>query len=523
MENKYDEENPNPNDGQPNDGQFNAGDPNDPSEQTKNMGKGWKTIEEDPTKIKIESNPGELVSGLFQFVKNTLSLRHGKYDYKGALEAAKENVVFEGYNVWVLICSIVVASIGLDMGSIPVVIGAMLISPLMGPIRGIGFGVGMNDLPLLKSSVKNFGVMVGISLVTSIVYFLVSPTDIANSELLGRTEPTFLDAMIAFFGGLAGIIAASNGKNDTVIPGVAIATALMPPLCTAGWGIVNGEWTYFLGASYLFLLNSLFIALSTVILLRYLKFPKIEYVSDKIERKVKNYIIIFMVLIIAPSGYLFYKMAKRSRFEANAALFVEKIVKPTEANMTVSYDPIFSMDGSELELSFVNTYIDSTTIGIWNRVKGDYNLEDVNLRILQGEDINALADRKVKEAMGLTQNQNELVNMLKEKELLISSLQTKFNEYQKAEDAKKDKLDLNRLLTGFKVEYPEINNLAINRSYSVNAKNQMDTTYIIAVNFKPNVDLPEQKKLKSRISRKFCFELETTSGVELDSVSVVNY
>jgi len=181
------------------------------------------------------------------------------------------------------------------------------------------------------------------------------------------------------------------------------------------------------------------------------------------------------------------------------------------------------MDGSELELSFVNTYIDSTTIGIWNRVKGDYNLEDVDLKILQGEDINALADRKVKEAMGLTQNQNELVNMLKEKELLISGLQTKFKEYQEAEEAKKDKLDLNRLLTGFKVEYPEINNLAINRSYSVNAKNQMDTSYIIAVNFKPNVDLPEQKKLKSRISRKFCFELETTSGIELDSVSVVNY
>jgi uncharacterized hydrophobic protein (TIGR00271 family) len=145
-----------------------------------------------------------------------------------------------------LACSIIVASIGLNINSIPVVIGAMLISPLMGPIRGLGFGVGTNDLDLLFTSLKNFGVMVGISLATSVLYFLVSPIDIVTSELLGRTEPSFLDAMIAFFGGLAGVIAFTNGKTDTVISGVAIATALMPPLCTAGYGIANGEWTYFL-------------------------------------------------------------------------------------------------------------------------------------------------------------------------------------------------------------------------------------------------------------------------------------
>lgn len=517
MDNKYNNENSEENDGLPKDGE------NEASDQTKDMGGDWKTVEEDPTKIKIERNPGELVTGIFHFIKSTLSLRHGKYDYQGVLEEAKENVLFEGYNVWILICSIVVASIGLDMGSIPVVIGAMLISPLMGPIRGIGFGVGMNDLALLKSSVKNFGVMLGISLVTSMIYFWISPTDMENSELLGRTEPTFLDAMIAFFGGLAGIVAAVNGKNDTVISGVAIATALMPPLCTAGWGIVNGEWAYFLGASYLFLLNSLFIALSTVVLLRYLRFPKREYVSSKIEKRVQNYIIIFMVLVIAPSGYLFYKMSKRSSFEASAALFVEKVVKPTEENMMVTYEPIFSMDGCELELSFVNTYIDSTTIGIWNRVKPDYDLEGVKLKILQGEDINAVTDRKVKEALGLTHNQNELVNMLKEKELLIASLQFNYEKYKETEDAKKDKLDLDHLLTGFKVEYPEINNLAINRSYSLNNESNIDTSYIITVNFKADVKESEQKKLKSRINRRFCFELKTSNGIVLDSVSVVNF
>lgn len=517
MENKYEDENPEPENNQ-------TGNGKDDASANSNESKGdWKTIEEDPTKIKIESNPGELVTGIFEFIKSTLSLRHGKYDYKAVVQAAKESVVFEGYNVWILICSIVVASIGLNMDSVAVVIGAMLISPLMGPIRGIGFGVGMNDLPLLKSSVKNFGVMVGISLVTSIIYFLITPIDVENSQLLGRTEPNFLDAMIAFFGGLAGIIAASNGKNDTVINGVAIATALMPPLCTAGWGIANGEWTYFLGASYLFLLNSLFIALSTLVLLRYLRFPKREYVSAKIEKKVKNYIILFMVLIITPSAYLFYRMAKRSNFEDNAKVFVEKVVKRSGDNMIVTYDPQFSMEGSVLELSFVNFYVDSTTIGQWDRTKGDYGLDNVTIKILQGEDINAVADRKIKEALGLSGNQNELINMLREKEVLIKELETKYQDYQKKEDAKKDHLDLDHLLTGFKVEYPEINNMAINRSYSLNAKNAIDTTYIITVNFKNNVNEDEQKKLKSRINRKFCFELKASNGVVLDSVSVVNF
>lgn len=517
MENKYDDENPKPKDEQSAD----AGN-TEPSGQA-SSGQDWKTNEEDPTKIKIEKNVGELASGTIQFIKSTLSLRHGKYNYKAVVEEAKENVLFEGYNVWILICSIVVASIGLDMGSIPVVIGAMLISPLMGPIRGIGFGVGMNDLGLLRASVKNYGVMVAISLITSIIYFLVSPTDIANSELLGRTEPTFLDAMIAFFGGLAGIIAATNGKNDTVISGVAIATALMPPLCTAGWGIANGEWTYFLGATYLFLLNSLFIALSTVILLRYLRFPKIEYLSKKIEKKVQNYIIIFMVLIITPSGYLFYKMAKRSSFETNTAEFVEKVVKPSKKNLVVTYDPRFDWKESVIVLTVDNAYIDKDMEGAWTRQLEFYHLEFAEIEIIQGEDLLTSMDKKIQDAFGQAGNINELVNMIDNKDKIIGELRTKYQEYKATEESAKDKLDLNHILTGFKVEYPEINNLAVNKSYSVNGKNEMDTTYIITVNFKPNVNKIEQKKLKSRISRKFCFELRTSNGIELDSVSVVNY
>lgn len=480
----------------------------------------WKTIEEDPTKINIDGNIGSLAGGFIDFIKSTLSLRHGKYDFEQVVAAAKENVVFKGYNVWILICSIIIASIGLNMDSVAVIIGAMLISPLMGPIRGIGFGVGMNDFPLLISSVKNFGVMVGISLVTSVIYFAISPIDVENSQLLGRTEPNFLDAMIAFFGGLAGIIAASNGKNDTVINGVAIATALMPPLCTAGWGIANGEWAYIAGASYLFLLNSLFICLSTIVLIRYLHFPKREYVSDRIERRVQNYIILFLVLILIPSGYLFYRMTKKSMFESNAALFVEQVVKKTEDNLMVSSNPIFSMDTTILELSFLNTYIDSTTVDTWNRQKETYGLEDAGLKIIQGDDFNVIADRKIKDALGLSRNQNELVNLLKEKELRIENMQT---EFRQLEESSGHKLDMDYILRGFKQEYSEIKKIAINKSFGVDDKNQMDTSYVITVRFQPDIPVEKQNDVKSKINRRFCFELKEKVKIDLDSVKVINF
>lgn len=492
------------------------------SEPQKTEGPGWKAIDQDPTKIKIKRNLGELAGSTWDFLKSTLSLRHGKYDYKQVADAIHENVVFEGYNVWILICSIAIASIGLNMNSIPVVIGAMLISPLMGPIRGIGFGVGVNDFQLLMKALKNFGVMVGVSLVTSIVYFLITPIDIETAELLGRTEPTFLDALIAFFGGLAGIIASSNGKNDTVINGVAIATALMPPLCTAGWGIANGEWTYFLGASYLFLLNSLLIALSTVVLLRYLKFPKREYVSDTIERKVQNYTIVFIALIMVPSVLLFYKMTRKSIFENNVETFVHEIIEASEDGINVTATPKYDSSNPVIELSVYNTYIDSATIRTWDNLKELYDLEDASIKVIQGEDIMTFMDKKIDAALGTNSGNNELAKMLNEKELTIARLRQEFDNYKLQQEAEKDPLEMDYLLRGFKEEYDEINQIAINRGFTFNQYNQLDTIYTIAVSFNDNVSEPQQMDLKKRLSRRFCFELKEKTNVQLDSVSVIN-
>ena len=481
----------------------------------------WKTIEQDPTKLNIDPHIGNIASGLVGFVRSTLSLRQQKYDYESVVEATKENVVFKGYNVWILICSIVVASIGLNMDSMAVVIGAMLISPLMGPIRGIGFGVGMNDLPLLMKSLKNFGVMVGISLITSILYFAISPIDIANSQILARTEPNFLDAMIAFFGGLAGIIAATNGKNDTVVNGVAIATALMPPLCTAGYSLANGEWTYFFGASYLFLLNSLFIALSTLVLIRYVKFPKIEYISDKVERKVRNYIIIFSTIIIIPSGYLFYLMSLKSNFQERVDQFVEEVIRPTDLNMSLTYTAIFDRKEPKIELDFGNVYIDSTQLGIWNRSLVNHKLENTLLVVKQGEDLNAFTERKINEVLGTTRDQNELVNMVREKDLAIAKMQDEFANFKNVNRTLEEKLDLNYFLEGTKSEYTEISKLTVNHSYSLNSKNEFDTTFAIAVQFKEEIEEEDRVQLMSRLNKRFCFELKEKCGILVDSVKVV--
>lgn len=196
-----------------------------------------------------------------------------KESLKTVITNIDNGVVFRGTNLWVLIFAIFVASLGLNVNSTAVIIGAMLISPLMGPIMGIGLGMGINDLVLLKRAINNFAIATGVALTTSTLFFLLSPLNDAHSEILARTSPTIYDVLIAFFGGFAGIVATSSKQKGNVIPGVAIATALMPPLCTAGYGLATLQLQFFYGAFYLFIINTVFIALATFIIVRLLHFP----------------------------------------------------------------------------------------------------------------------------------------------------------------------------------------------------------------------------------------------------------
>ena len=247
-------------------------------------------------------------------------------DYEATVDFISKSVDFKGFNVWILFFAIIVASVGLNVNSTAVIIGAMLISPLMGPINGIGLAVGTFDDKLLQRSVKNLIIMVLISLAASTLYFLISPINNARSELLARTQPTIFDVFIAFFGGLAGIVATSRKSQAiTVISGVAIATALMPPLCTAGYGLATRQIWYFLGAFYLFFINSFFIALATFITVRLLGFPQTKYVDEQRHKTVKRIITIFTIIVLVPSIYLAGDVIKEAAFNTQSIKFVNEI------------------------------------------------------------------------------------------------------------------------------------------------------------------------------------------------------
>lgn len=478
-------------------------------------------IEGDPTKIHLKKNPGEILMSIIGFVKDRLSLRKEVIKYNDVVENTRAGVTFKGYNVWILMCSIVVASVGLNVNSTAVIIGAMLISPLMGPIRGIGFGVAMNDFPLLIDSLKNLGVTVGISVLTSFLYFFFTPIHEVTSELLGRTEPTFLDVVIAFFGGLAGIIAATKGKNDTVIPGVAIATALMPPLCTVGYGLAIANWQFALGAFYLFLLNSLLIALSTFVIMKYLRFPIKEYVNPKVEKKVRIYIIIFLVIIISPSAYLFYKMSKRSIFETNAKQFFTEVVVKEDPLMKVEPIYTFDMRNPKIELFVQNRIVSDTQIEHWKDQLKYFNLENCSMDVVQGEDFKSYFENEIQNL----ENNNTGINdemwlALQQKEDEIQGLNNRIKNYETMANQLTHGLDMNYLLKGYKIDYPEISEISIDRSYSINEKEKIDTSYVLFTKFKPNVSHSVIGDIQKKLSNKFLFELQSKKLSKQDTVYV---
>ena len=244
-------------------------------------------------------------------------------DTASAEKNIRSSIYFKGPNVWILFFSIIIASVGLNVNSIPVIIGAMLISPLLGPVFGIGLGLGINDMGLLKSSLKNILVMMAISIAASLLYFLITPLNLSNpTELLARTNPTIYDVLIAFFGGFAGIFELCRKEKGTVFSGVAIATALMPPLCTAGFGLAKGNLVYFIGALYLFTINCIFIILATYMTVKYMKFEQFEYKDKQTGKRARRLITVVTVIVIVPSIWSAILMIRENTFNENAAAFI---------------------------------------------------------------------------------------------------------------------------------------------------------------------------------------------------------
>ena len=279
-----------------------------------------------PKPVSTEVTPG---TSIRQWFRDFMNLREGS-DREGAIQSIISGKLMRGSNAWMLVCSIMIASLGLNLNSGAVIIGAMLISPLMSPILGVGLGIGTNDRDLLWQALKNFGIAITIALITSIIYFALTPIDVFTEEMQARTEPTILDALVAVFGGLAGIISVTRLDKTNAIPGVAIATALMPPLCVAGYGIVlsfsdiEEGLSVFWRAGYLFFLNSFFIAITAYLIIRLLRFPYRKYVNAKEATKSRLIIGLVSILMILPGAYILNNVLTRQGQEKAARDFTEK-------------------------------------------------------------------------------------------------------------------------------------------------------------------------------------------------------
>ncbi len=333
-------------------------------------------------------------------------------------EEILKGIVFKGTNLWILVFAIVVASVGLNMNSTAVIIGAMLISPLMGPINGMGYSIATYDLELFRKSFKNFSFAVVASLIASTTYFSLSPVSTAHSELLARTTPTIYDVLIALFGGLAGIVAIISKQKGNVIPGVAIATALMPPLCTAGYGLATFQYNFFFGAFYLFTINTVFIALASVLISKILKFP-IRTVVEATQKKIVNrWISIVISIIILPSIYLGYNLIEQEKFNENANRYIANI-SFYEGNYLLKSD--IDLKNKIILLVYGGNQLTDIQKEEIIKKSENFKLTDAKVLIKQGLAFNNIEERNV-EVFKLKEEINRLISKLKDKEARIDSL-----------------------------------------------------------------------------------------------------
>ena len=324
---------------------------------------------------------------VWRIAKRFFNALPDKTDETATVEQISDGVTFRGANLWVLIFAIFIACLGLNLNSTAVIIGAMLISPLMGPIIGMGLAVGRADLELLKRSLTNYGVSTVISVLTAALYFQLTPLTEAQSELLARTSPTLYDVLIALFGGAAGILALSTGGKGNVIPGVAIATALMPPLCTAGYGLAMGEWSFFFGACYLFFINTVFIALATYLGVRLLQFKPKQFVDKARLAVVNRYIAVIVVVTMLPAVYMTTQIIRQSVFENHVKQFVkQELNHPGTRILSEQAD----RETKTLDVVALGAALPNDMIEAARQRLADYQLADYQLNVIQGAQSDSL-------------------------------------------------------------------------------------------------------------------------------------
>ncbi|MDH5367098.1 MAG: DUF389 domain-containing protein [Cyclobacteriaceae bacterium] len=469
---------------------------------------------------KTKEHPHNVLITFWSFISDILNLKKGA-DIPGTIEGIKKDIDFKGPNVYILICSIIIASIGLNVNSSAAIIGAMLISPLMGPILGLGLSIGTYDWHTLKRSLKGLAIAVFVSLLTSFIYFKISPLQEIQQELLSRTRPTILDVFIALFGGLAGIVAGSRKEKSNVIPGVAIATALMPPLCTAGFGLATQNYTYFLGALYLFFINSVFICLATILIVRYMHFPLASWVDDRKKRRTRIQIAVFVFIVAIPSGFIFWDVIKESVFKNKAEKFITEQVKFEGAEI-INKNTIYHRDSiSTIEIFLIGEHV---TPDAQNRVAAllpSFGLKKTNIQFYQNEgaskEIESMAGKLSQELrVGIIEDlyrKNE--ELLRNKDERIQFLEDKLFLIQK------DSLPLHSIEKELKIQYEHLEKFAYAQSLEFSKDGKLDTipTFLVHWNsyFLSKYRTTEKKNTEMKLEK----WLEARLG--LDTVRILHY
>ena len=372
---------------------------------------------------KVKRSFSAWLGELREFMKGRFSLDEDKAQRDEVVAAISKGVEFRGVNLWVLIFATMIASLGLNVNSAAVIIGAMLISPIMGPIMGVGLALGINDFELLKKSLRNLALMFIVAIITSTVYFFISPLSSNSSELLARTVPTTYDVLIALFGGLAGIVAQTRqDRTSTVIPGVAIATALIPPLCTAGFGLATGQFRFFIGAFYLFFINSVFIALATYAMVRFLQYEKKVFIDKTRERTVKRLMMVITLVTFIPSVVIGFHMVRVSVFEAVADKYVSQVFNfPHTRVIECNKHSAQGKNPSQIELLLVGEPLGEEVIENARTQMRNFGLEKAELVVRQAN---------TEDKVDVASLQKSYQELLEEKNRRIGEMSSQLKRYR---------------------------------------------------------------------------------------------
>ena len=423
------------------------------------------------------------------YLRQYFDMSENREKEEDVVDEIASGVAFKGANLWILICAVFIASLGLNINSTAVIIGAMLISPLMGPILGMGLAVGIDDLPLLRRAVKNYMVATIIGIITATVYFLLTPFQGVQSELLARTEPTIYDVLIAFFGGAAGIVAASIKDKGNVIPGVAIATALMPPLCTAGYGIATGNLAFFAGASLLYFINTVFIAVATTFGVFLLRFRRKHFVDPQRCKFVHRMILAIAILTMIPAGYMTVRMMRTSLFDKQLSNFVQHNLKWKGTQVVSQHlygDSVLQIVALGKEITPEQKKKAQKELNEHSRLK------HLKLTVIQGTESSDLVPEKGT-LVAISKNREQSVKVLQEQAVEIKNLREKLGKIDSYSQLSVDML--NEML----VLYPGVQSLVLSPVVEANLDTTANEPYLLAIaQFKVKKPLTNQQNNQMR-------------------------